>query len=501
MSQENPLSDTKETFKDEQNPVQTYVETLEKDKAPIIQTKSDMTSEEKAKAHSSQPSNFSILSFSKSSSSKLVNPIDKIKSKVKLLYEKYKQDLSPSETHMHNAIKNVENWVKNEEVQRNFKMKSEFEREKEYKMEENYEIKNQIDKLKQNDASEQLLKNFNQKIVEQKEIYAKFKEQKDEIKAKIQYLKASLPELQKKLKEKTELLKQTNKDNLRLLDQIEKIEYDQLNNSLSFNNSQTFNNSSNIGYGSSNSYSNNNSGMNNSQVWNQSTGVLNTSEKMPNSININSVIEENQELKNHYNRIITLKKLYKIKCFENQKLVKNLNEMTNECFLFKKLFNDGLHEISKELLKIHEMQLEKVIKSGGQNASTNSLYFEMVRANVNNNEKKNDDVLKLPLINNSIKEKYNFPIVEKSSTNTVIYKVIKNMLDERYRQNKISNMKKNKFSWDEFKEFSSFQIYTILNMNKSVIKMIESYLFPRKLLFKEDKESVFDTKTSKIEAE
>ena len=44
-------------------------------------------------------------------------------------------------------------------------------------------------------------------------------------------------------------------------------------------------------------------------------------------------------------------------------------------------------------------------------------------------------------------------------------------------------MKKNKINWEEFRNFSSYQIYTILNMNKDIIKKLEGNIFPRKIIF------------------
>jgi hypothetical protein len=102
---------------------------------------------------------------------------------------------------------------------------------------------------------------------------------------------------------------------------------------------------------------------------------------------------------------------------------------------------------------------------------------------MNGNEKKNDDTLKLPLINKNIAQKYNYPIVEKANSNTLIYNVIKNILDENHNTSKITNIKKNKISWDTFKNFSAYQMYTILNMNKEIIKKIEGNIFPRKIIF------------------
>ena len=38
----------------------------------------------------------------------------------------------------------------------------------------------------------------------------------------------------------------------------------------------------------------------------------------------------------------------------------------------------------------------------------------------------------------------------------------------------------------EFKNFSAYQIYTILNMNKEIVKKIEGKIFPRKIIFQSD---------------
>ena len=102
---------------------------------------------------------------------------------------------------------------------------------------------------------------------------------------------------------------------------------------------------------------------------------------------------------------------------------------------------------------------------------------------MNGNEKKNDETLKLPLINKNIAQKYNYPVVEKSNPNTLIYNVIKNILDENHNSSKKTNIRKNKINWDDFKNFSAYQIYTILNMNKEIIKKIEGNIFPRKIIF------------------
>ena len=388
------------------------------------------------------------------------------------LYEQSKKQLEPYQSKMLFTIKNIEEMVKNGEKQRNYKMKSEFEREKEYKLEEQSDIKNQIEEISRNNINEKLINHFNLKINQQEYLYNKYDEMIEEINTKIKILQKALPSLELKVKEKNKKLKKLNKENLLLMDKINEYENENnYNNNVStyMNNSQYGNNSSVI--------------LNNSQTNNQSVNILNNSVKLPGGIKINEIVKENEDIKNQYERLLELKKNYKIKKKENQKLIKTINEMNTNCFLFKKIFNEGMHEIGKELLKIHELKLDKVISGTNNNNNPNSLYFQIVKDKLNGNEKKNDEILKLPLINKNIEQKYNFPIVEKSNPNTLIYNVIKKILDENHNSSKISNIKKNKINWNEFKNFSAYQIYSILNMNKEIIKKIEGNIFPRKIIF------------------
>ena len=406
---------------------------------------------------------------SKKSIEEVINP--------KLLYEKLKKDLDVSENNMLEAIKKIEEWVKMGEKKRNYKMKSEFEREKEYKLEEQSEIKNKIEELTKNNINEKLINHFNLKISQQDNLYNKYDEMKKEVFEKIQFLKKNLPEIEKKVAQSSENLKNLNKENLALMDKI-----NDLDNAGDINN--------NISTNMNKSQSNNNSSVifNNSQVMgNQSTEILNSSTKIPGVININEIIEENEDIREQYNRILEMKKLYKNRKIENQQLTKSINEMNMDCFLFKKIFNEGMHEIAKELMKVHELKLDKVISETNNNnishnTNGNSLYFEIVKGNSNKSSIK-DESLKLPIINNNIIKKYNYPVVEKSNPNTLIYKIVKKTVDENHANNKVSNIKKNKIEWEDFKKFSPYQIFTILNMNKDVIKKIESNLFPRKLIF------------------
>ena len=420
-------------------------------------------------ANISMQSNEESVSYSKNESSEL-----NINSKA--LYEESKRKLEPYQLNMLETIKNIEEMVKKGERQRNYKIKSEFEREKEYKLEEQDEIKNKIMELSKNNINEKLINHFNIRINQQDELYSQFDDMKSEILNKIDLIRASIPSLEKSVKEKNEKLKNLNKSNLLILDKINELENE--NNNINHNNIST--NMNNSQYGNNSSVILNNSSQ---VIGNQSTNFLNNSDKFPKGIKINEIVKENEDIKNQYNRILELRKEYKNTKIQNQKMIRTINEMSMDCFLFKKIFNEGMNEIGKELLKIHELKLDKVINRTNPNKNSSSLYFQIVKTKTNGNETKNDSILKLPLINKNIIEKYNYPIVEKSEPKSLIYNAIKNVLDENLNEAKKSNLKKNKINWEEFRNFSSYQIYTILNMNKDIIKKLEGNIFPRKIIF------------------
>ena len=430
-----------------------------------------------------KPSEITEEDLSISSNTKSITNSKKEKqeeNKSKQLYEESKKKLEPYQLKMLYTIKNIEEMVKTGERQRNYKIKSEYEREKEYKLEEQDEIKNKIMELSKNNINEKLINHFKIRIEKQEELNNQFDEMKSDILSKIELIKSAIPPLEKNVKEKNERLKNLNKNNLKLLDKINELENDNNNNNNNSKNNNISTNMNNSQYGNNSSVILNNSSQ---LIGNQSTNFLNNSDKFPKGIKINEIVRDNEDIKNQYHRILELKKEYKFAKSQNQKMIKSINEMSMDCFLFKKIFNEGMNEIGRELLKIHELKLDKVINGTNPNKNSSSLYFQIVKTQTNGNEKKNDDILKLPLINKNIIEKYNYPIVEKSEPKTLIYNAIKHVYDANYKETKNSNMKKNKIDWDEFKNFSSYQIYTILNMNKDIIKKLEGNIFPRKLIF------------------
>jgi len=107
----------------------------------------------------------------------------------------------------------------------------------------------------------------------------------------------------------------------------------------------------------------------------------------------------------------------------------------------------------------------------------NSLYFELIKdrsvSNINGSFNLGD--LKLPIINANISKKYNYPVIEKSDPTTFIYNVVKEMLQEHHNLNKNINIKKKKFDWGEFIDFSAYQVYTLLSLNKVIILLANNF--------------------------
>ena len=414
------------------------------------------------------------------------------KKKNRPLYDKYKRDLDISQFMIKKAIDSVDSWVLDVENHRNYKMESDFNKEKDFKMLEQNEIKNQIEELSNNSDNELQIQYFNSKISEQQELYDNYSNMNDKILLRIKELKENIPTLENTVKEYSEELKKINKENLKIMDQISMIEREiNYHNSLGENHNSTnvsnsYNNKTNVSNildsprNQSYSLINNDNNFSKSNIMNSNISSLGNKNKSRESINLNEIMEENEEIKNQYIQILQLKKIYKSKKKENKILLKNIADMNTECFTYKRIFNEGIHEIAKELLKLHEMQLDKVINNKGKNKSNiNSIYFEMVKSN----DKKNDTLFKLPKINDNIMKKYKFPINEKRTPETLIFNVIKKMVNESHNLNKAINLKKNKFSWEEFKTFSAYQIYTILNLNKKAIQKLESYIFPNRIVY------------------
>ena len=382
---------------------------------------------------------------------------------IKDLYSSYKRDLSLSNFTVKRAIKNVGQWIMNVENNRNLQIRSDFDEEKEYKLEKQKEIQNHIEELSNHYQNENKITYFNNKIKQHKELFKNYSEIKDKIDEKLKMLKNIVPELEKKIFDYKIQLRKMNKENLKLMGQVnklenelsDKLEEDLDNFQLNFDNSK-FNESKDIRNNMSQASNGDNSSF------------------LNNSINIPEILDKNENLKKKNDKVCELKQYLKEKKKENDYLIKNINLLYNNFFKCKKIYREGMHEIAKELLRINEIELDKVINNS--NTNFNSLYFDIFKTNYNNGQL-NNDFLRNSIINNNINEKYQFPIKEKAQPNDLLYKVVKNIIDENNTTNKINNIIKNKFSWKEFKEFSAYQIYTLLNINKETLNKLDNYLF------------------------
>ena len=382
---------------------------------------------------------------------------------IKDLYSSYKRDLSLSNFTVKRAIKNVGQWIMNVENNRNLQIRSDFDEEKEYKLEKQKEIQNHIEELSHHYQNENKITYFNNKIKQHKELFKNYSEIKDKIDEKLKMLKNIVPELEKKIFDYKIQLRKMNKENIKLMGQInkfenelsDKLEEDLDNFQLNFDNSK-FNESKDIRNNMSQASNGDNSSF------------------LNNSINIPEILDKNENLKKKNDKVCELKQYLKEKKKENDYLIKNINLLYNNFFKCKKIYREGMHEIAKELLRINEIELDKVINNS--NTNFNSLYFDIFKTNYNNGQL-NNDFLRNSIINNNINEKYQFPIKEKAQPNDLLYKVVKNIIDENNTTNKINNIIKNKFSWNEFKEFSAYQIYTLLNINKETLNKLDNYLF------------------------
>ena len=79
-------------------------------------------------------------------------------------------------------------------------------------------------------------------------------------------------------------------------------------------------------------------------------------------LNITEFIEDNDKLKEKFERINYLKEKFRFRKKENKFIGNEIARINLQIHLMATIFTDGMHEISRELLKIHEIQLEKVLK-------------------------------------------------------------------------------------------------------------------------------------------
>ncbi len=383
---------------------------------------------------------------------------------LKNLLSSYKRDLSLSNFTVKRAIKNVGQWIMNAANNKNLQMRSDFDEEKEYKLGKQREIQNHIDELSSYYESENKITYFNRKIKQHKELFNNYTEIKEKIEEKLKMMKNIVPELEKQIFDYKIQLRKMNRENLKLMGQVNKFE-NELSNKLEEDLDNFNYNLDNNNISETINIKNNNT----SQLSNgENSSFLN------NSINIPEILDKNENLKKKNDKIIELKEYVKEIKKENDFLIKNINLLYNNFFRCKKIYREGMHEIAKELLRINEIELDKVINNS--NTNFNSLYFDIFKTNYNNGQL-NNDFLRNSIINDNINKKYQYPVSEKAQPNDLLYKVVKNIIDENNTTNKFNNIKKNKFSWNEFKDFSAYQIYTLLNINKDTLNKLDNYLF------------------------
>ncbi len=81
------------------------------------------------------------------------------------------------------------------------------------------------------------------------------------------------------------------------------------------------------------------------------------------SINITELIEESDHLKEKFEYLKNLKEKFKLGKKENNYLGNEVAKLNSLFFNLGKIFTEGSQEIQKELLKIHEIKLDKIVQS------------------------------------------------------------------------------------------------------------------------------------------
>ena len=283
---------------------------------------------------------FSPMSSDSSPKNSAINLLKR--KSVQDIYSSYKRDLGIANFTMKRAIKSVGEWVMNAQNNRNLQMRSDFDEEKEFKLEKKKEIQNHIEELSKYYEGENKITYFNNKINQHKELYKKYNEIKDKIDEKLKLLKDMIPDLEKKIFNYKIELKKMNKENLKLMGQVNKFE-----NELSIKLEEDL---ETLNYNLDKNNSSESKTLNNSQI---TSG--NNSSFINNNINVSEILDKNENLKQKNDKIIALKEYWKEKKRENDILIKSINRMNNNLFKCKKIYREGMHEIAKELLRINEI--------------------------------------------------------------------------------------------------------------------------------------------------
>lgn len=184
-------------------------------------------------------------------------------------------------------------------------------------------------------------------------------------------------------------------------------------------------------------------------------------------INISSAIEENINLKEKFNNIKRLKSNTNLVKNELDKTILKCGTLNQENINLCRIFTDGINEISKEILKIHEVQKTQI---NSRNLSRNNLYYGLVKGRTqhyrSNSENFHSDTIIQAKSLISIKEKYKKNVNENIEPHNVIYNVITNLFKENKQLYEKYRVKMKKLDWSEFQELNSYQIFALLFINE-----------------------------------
>lgn len=169
-------------------------------------------------------------------------------------------------------------------------------------------------------------------------------------------IQENLPELKEKIQKKTDRLKAINHENLELIDELNSLEKQEDIIGRSFNRSQDITlaeeklRTSMIDDNGSNTLG---SKLKYTEYGKRDSSIL----------NITKYVDEDNELKEKSENLRLLKAKWEELSKEDHEISKKVADKNSAIFSTIKMFTEGTKEISRELLKIHEIQLDKVITS------------------------------------------------------------------------------------------------------------------------------------------
>ncbi len=194
----------------------------------------------------------------------------------------------------------------------------------------------------------------------------------------------------------------------------------------------------------------------------------NLSEK-ENFVNISTLIEENSYLKEKYNFVTKLKANTNFLKNELDKSILKCGNINKENINLCKIFLEGLSEISKEILKIHEVQKTEIPT---RNLSRNNLYYGLIKERTQHcrslSENYHFNTISQAKTVKNIKEKYKNNMFDNIEPHYVIYNVITNLFKENRHLYQKYQIKRKKLEWEEFEQLNSYQIFSLLYMNEVI---------------------------------